>query len=319
MVIRWPVRLPIIPGECLSSWLRRIGFYYGLTVKELVREELDFPELKANKLDMKAPDELISALSARTGIPQDRIKRTTLAGVLPFLFEDSQSDQVSCETCSVLWEPSSFYNGYVTNLVPWFRSRMKICRLCYSDFPNTGVMLSWGLNLVLSCPIHGLMLEPVKLKRKSVEWFKDKAEKAPEMLTSVDGRSSKALSEGVLQLPGGKIDAGLWFCLLQIIFQELNTIQPFGSRRFEWQEMVWETAGYCPSPSSPYRFNRSCALLIAIAMKQIEEQTFCPKGKYSYLFFTGSRKRTRTLAPAYEKSEVGTVVTSATEICDIDF
>lgn len=302
MAERWPLRQQIIPGECLSSWLRRTGSMYGMKPDELLQSGLGFSGLKANQLDLKISEEVAAALAERTGLPRQSIKRATLSGALPFICPDSEDG--SFGNYSVLWQKHSFRQTKLSAWLPWFKSRFYGCRLCLSDFPNSPIMLSWGLNIVKSCAEHGVQIEPGRLSQKSVQWLKERAESVPSVLMTLDKRTADAVNEGFVRLPGGDIDACQWFRLMQTVFQELNTIQLFGSKRLEWQEMVWEAAGYCPRPSNPFKFDISCALLVAIAMNEIEEKAVCPEGKQAYLFLTGSRQRTRTLASAYEKSQV---------------
>lgn len=302
MAVRWPLRQRIIPGERLSSWLRRTGNIYGMKADEMLQSGLGFSGLKANQLDLKISEEIAVVLSERTGLPSESIKRATFSGALPFLYSDSEDG--SFGNYSVLWQKSNFRQRTLTECLPWFKSRFYGCRLCLSDFPNSKIMLSWGLNIVKSCAEHGVQIEPGRLSKKSVQWLQESPVSVPSVLTTLDKRTAYAINEGFVQLPGGVVDACQWFRLMQTVFQELNTIQLLGSKRFEWQEMVWEAAGYCPRPSLPFKFDMSCAMLIAIAMNEIEEKAVFPEGQQAYLFLTGSRKRTRTLAPAYEKSQV---------------
>lgn len=302
MAIRWPLRQQMIPGERLSSWLRRTGNIYGMKADELLQSGLGFSGLKANQLDLKISGELVAALSERTGLPSESIKRATYSGALPFLYSDSEEG--SYDNYSVLWQKQNFRQSPLSEWLPWFKSRFHGCRLCLSDFPNSKIMLSWGLNIVKSCAEHGVQNEPGRLSQKSVQWLQEKPVPVPSVLATLDKRSADAINDGFVRLPGGVVDACQWFRLMQTVFQELNTIQLFGSKRFEWQEMIWEAAGYCPSPSRPFGFDISCAMLVAIAMNEIEEKVVCPEGKQAYLFLPGSRQRTRTHSSAYEKSQV---------------
>jgi hypothetical protein len=269
---------------------------------ELLQSGLGFSGLKANQLDLKISEELVVALSERTGLPSESIKRATFSGALPFL--ESDSEEGSFGNYSVLWQNQNFRRSPLSGWLPWFKSRFYGCRFCLSDFPNSKIMLSWGLNIVKSCAEHGVQIEPGRLSQKSVQWLQESPVSVSSVLTTLDKRTADAINEGFVRLPGGVVDACQWLRLMQTVFQELNTIQLFGSKRFEWQEAVWEAVGYCPSLSRPFSFDISCAMLIAIAMNEIEEKAVCPEGQQAYLFLTGSRKRTRTLAPAYEKSQV---------------
>lgn len=293
---KWPIYVPLIPGERLSSWLRRAGAIYGMTADELLDIGLGFAGLKASQIDLRVPEELATALFERTGISKESIERATFHGALSFLFCKSQIVSDDKEQCSVLWEKSKGRLPELSEWFPWFRNQFYGCRLCLRDYPFSPTMLSWGLNIIQSCGEHGLLLEPARLTNKTIHWLGSGAELVPKIVAVLDKRSNEAVNTGFVRLPGGVVSMEQWFILVQTIFQEMNDIQPLSSQRFLWQEMVWEVVGYCPRPGRPQRFSMSCATLIALAMSEIEENAIFPQGQLAFLFSAGSRQRTSTPA-----------------------
>ncbi len=145
---------------------------------------------------------------------------------MPFLFRTPYTDSVNgeSESCSVLFAPSGL--GSYEKLTQWFRKEtmntVNGCRQCLADYPDGGVLLGWLLRVVLSCPVHGVMLEPGRKIAGGINWVNEKAEQAPKLVCQLDRRSMLALAEGFVQLPGGLVSAAQWFRMLPTIFQELN-------------------------------------------------------------------------------------------------
>ena len=267
-----------------------------MTADELLNSGLGFSKLKASQIDTKVPEDLVTALFECTGISKESIVRATFGGALPFLFPESQFAIDELKPTSVLWDKSKIRIPGLSEWFPWFRSRFYGCRVCLKDYPSSPTMLSWGLNIILSCGEHGLQLEPARKTNKAIQWLGSRSEPVPEIMALMDKRSSEAVDTGLVQLPGGVVSVELWFNFMQTIFQEMNDIQPIGSQRFQWQEMVWEVAGYCPRPGTRRRLSKNHATLIALAMSEIEENAICPQGQLAFLLRAGSRQRTSTPA-----------------------
>jgi hypothetical protein len=267
-------------------------------VADLLRYDLGFPEAKPSGLDSEAPSDLIEVIVARSGVSFGTIERTTFAGSLPFLsgrvFTDPSKDDV--ESCSVLFEPPNPAPGSYAKLRKWFRKERKSkligCRDCLSEYKRGAVLLGWGLEVVLSCPVHEVMLEHGRKESDRIEWLKEGQERAPKQLRKLDERSLEAVSEGSVQLPGGLVSAEEWFRILQAIFHELNA--PWisvKSGRFVWQLKQWEAAGYhSPGPFETFKFDKSCALLIATAIDQMETGAVKPTGTYGKFFVKQSER-----------------------------
>ncbi len=291
-ISRWPVHPEPITGETLSSWLRRIGLIYGCSVPDLLKFDLGFPEIKTRGLDVEAPAALLVAIETRTGLPVKAIERTTFAGSASFLFKRLFTDPVrtDVEFCSVLFEPPRPAPGSLSKLRQWFRkeylSRIHGCRQCLVDYPNGAILLSWGLKVVLSCPIHGLMLESARINGEGLDWIKEKAEAAPQLVCKLDKRSMEAIARGCVQLPGGLVSASQWFRMLQTIFHELNApLFSIEKERFSWQQRLWKAADYFPTgPFETFEFDESCALLIAMAIDLMEKGELTPTGRDGDVF-----------------------------------
>lgn len=280
----------VISGECLSSWLRRVGCLYGFNMAGLLKSDFGYTEVTRRWLDRKPDHDLLVAISARSGLSVEELERMTLSGTLPFLFRSACSDLENdeLEDCSVLFEPSGL-SSY-EKLTQWFRREplgvMICCRYCLADYPDSSLLLGWQLGVVLSCPIHKVMLEPGRNSGKRMKWFNDSAEEAPKLVCQLDRRSMEALADGFVQLPGGSVSAAQWFRLLQTIFQELNApIIPGGGKRIKWQLKLWNEADYYPSGLfRKFKFNKSCSLLISMAIDLMEKGEVTPLGDEGYVF-----------------------------------
>lgn len=271
----------MIPGERLSSWVGRIAVSYRIKANDLLRYDLGFPQLRTSQLDTSAPSELIEKMASRTGLPEAGIKRGTFAGALPFLFR-SNSERTNVGNGSVLWnEPRR------VSSIKWFQkeaqTKFRACRLCFVDFPDVR-LLSWGLRIVSSCPIHKVMLDHVEIIKGSLHWSMESPEMASPVVSSLDMRSGIALRRGCVKLPGGLVSAEKWFRLLVAILEELDVFQ-FETQRWTWQNQMWEAADYCPTmPLQPLTFGRKSNLLIATAIDEMESGRMTPTGPEAYLF-----------------------------------
>ena len=283
MTTRWPACPQMIAGERLSSWVGRIALFYRMKANDLLRYDLGFSQLRIGQLDMSAPSELIKKISSRTGVSEAGIEKGTFAGALPFLFRP-YSERTNVGNRSVLWKQP---RGNRFSSIKWFQkeaqAKFRACRLCFVDYPGTR-LLSWGLKIISSCPIHKVMLEQVNIEQGLPRWSMETTEAASPVVSSLDMRSSIALTHGYVKLPGGLVPAERWFRLLVTILEELDTF-PWENERWPWQKKMWEAADYCPTmPLQLLALNRKSNLLIALAVDQMERCYMTPTGQEAYLF-----------------------------------
>lgn len=257
---------------------------YGFSITDLLTH-LGFQHLHTSRLDWRPPDLLVEVVSARTGVKPETISRTTVRGMLPFLFTYSDPDCVGHK--AVLLPPSNRRPRYLSEWLPWFRRQRRqdefiACRLCLADYPNTGILLPWRLTIMLSCPAHGLMLEPTRISSDSVEWLNADAEEAPALIRWLDTLNWTALTEGLVRLPGNRIRAGLWFRLLQTICDELNRrIYGWGQRQLI--RSVWDAVD-CSERTGTSSADRRRAVALAMAIKMIEKGSISPQGADANIF-----------------------------------
>jgi hypothetical protein len=297
----WPVHPRPLEAESLSSWLRRIAMIYGFTVKELLEHDLAFSRHARQRhwLDIDPSDKFVTAVAARTGVPEERVWRTTMAGVRPVLYALHDRTLPSYNTVLTA-RPRRPHHRHLQRRVLRQEQTYNFtaCRLCLDSYPNAGVLLPWRLRVVTSCSAHGIMLEPVRIFEDTVRWLSDAAEEAPELVHSMDCRTWKALTSGYVDLPGGLVQAGVWFRLLRSIGDELN--RPLEESREQQISVVWngvdrffQTAKNSWQLSSDRRY----AIGVASAIDMMEKGTIVPEG-IDGQYFVGKREETLTTALA---------------------
>jgi hypothetical protein len=75
--------------------------------------------------------------------------------------------------------------------------------------------------------------------------------------------------------------------MLQAVFHELNApLFSVERGRFKWQLQLWKAADYHPTgPFETFKFDKSCALLIAMAIDQVEQGEVIPTGNEGQVFW----------------------------------
>ena len=81
--VRWPLHPAPRPGEALSSWLRRLGATYQMSVAELIEHGLGRDRKTVHDLDLDPPLPLLDVPSERSGIDRHRLQQMSLAGWMP--------------------------------------------------------------------------------------------------------------------------------------------------------------------------------------------------------------------------------------------
>ena len=78
-----PIRVPIIPGESLDSWLETLARRNSLTVRELL-QELGWPVPRTRfSLVQDIPAEILRRMERQCGLPSGRLDHAVLDQFLP--------------------------------------------------------------------------------------------------------------------------------------------------------------------------------------------------------------------------------------------
>jgi len=95
---RWPLHPAPIDGESLSSWLRRLGGSYQMTIGQLIEHGLGHDAKTEESLDLDPPTGLLATLTRRTGITKDRVREMCLAGWTPWLLDSLEPHPSAFQT-----------------------------------------------------------------------------------------------------------------------------------------------------------------------------------------------------------------------------
>lgn len=299
---RWPLHPRPVPGESLSSWLGRIAVRYGMTVADLLDHDLGHPGLPPAELDIAPPRALLDTLAIRTGFVVAEIRALSLVSWVPLLLDGQDpvpgSYQSYVGEWSVLLPPAVSASGATVGWRPWLRPgplpHVPACRACLGEGVEPFVRLPWQLPLMMSCPIHGLMLEPaVIVPGVSVAWEQDAGEEAPAVVRRMDARSWDALTSSGVDLPRRRVHAAVWFRLLRALLDELNRplrcVQPHRGLLVA----VWDRAGgelragqgrWKPFEVLSEPVQRTFLRAAATAMAMIEAHEVRPLGAQADLF-----------------------------------
>lgn len=257
---RWPLHPQPGPLESVSSWLGRIATLYGLSVKDLLRHNLDLLDVPWD-VDGDPPAAMLAALTERTGVEPARLATMTLAGWQPWLFDTPHvrdwDEQAVFDTYvrdnSVLLAPGEAGAHQVGRFKRWAGPWLPIpqgwlrrmCPACATD-PDRGSSLMWRLPLTVSCVEHGCRLEDAGEIELSLAVDGQALEPRPvaEPLASLDRYTHDALTTGRVDLPGRSVHAGAWFRLLRSLLDEVSiaasTVSKHGRTTLE---RIWGATG----------------------------------------------------------------------------
>lgn len=275
----------------MSSWLRRIALAYGLGLKALVHQDLGCPTVEICKLDLNPPDGLLKTVAARTGTPLETVRKTTLAGLFQYILLRRP------EECSVLFSlchrnfPVDQFQLHWEQWIKLFWKRpLRGCRSCLSNYPDGAMLLAWRLPVMLSCPMHGVMLEPVRFYLNALKWRYDKLEPAPESLNLQDGRTWSALTNGYVDLPGGRVSAFSWFRVLGMTLDVLHSRldEPGPLPGGAWNEIIRDAAcDQLDGIAWKRKIPRMDAMFLASAIGLMERGAIPPVGIDASYFSLG--------------------------------
>lgn len=251
--VRWPLHPAPIPGEALSSWLRRVGASYQMTVTELIEYGLGRSPEAIEDLDLDAPLGLLDALAGRTGLDRRRLQEMTLAGWMPVSAEDLEAQPGAFEAYvrrySVLLKASKRSTHTAGSWRPWItRAQVRrACPCCVDDPTSQGLLLMGRLPLQLSCPHHGCILEAcIGFPGDYLAWTGDETtpRAANESVLAMDRRSEQGLATGQVDLLGRSVDAAEWFRVLRTLLDEVAApVACWGSRSPDLR-LIWASCGY---------------------------------------------------------------------------
>ncbi|REH31063.1 TniQ protein [Kutzneria buriramensis] len=313
---RWPVHPLPQPLESLDSWVQRLARAYSMPVRDLMEHNLggrDAPVYRSLYWD--PPAELLAALADRTGVSVARLRIMTLAGWVPWLFDNlgalppgrhAEAFENYVRANSVLLAPGEagspdleYPRGWTG---PWYGGAHahRACPVCALD-PDRGTALVWQLPLVMGCGEHGCRL--VDKKEIAVALSRGRSISPTaigEPLATLDRYTYTALATGRVELPGRSVHAGVWFRLLRSLVDEvsLSTRAMSASSRHTLGQ-VWATAGlparagiyrWAPYESLNWETQQAMLLAAATALRLAEQGKIVPRGRLGSAVAPGPRR-----------------------------
>lgn len=299
---RWPVHPAPVPGEALSSWLRRIAVRYDANLDDLVTD-LGYVLGNPKDLDTCPPHGFPRALAQRTGVDPHLIQRMSLSGWAPWLIDQTEPDPEAFMTYtrqfSVLLPAGKRRPREIPTWLAWLPSQqaLRACPLCIAaSSPPYPYQLLWLLSLTLSCPFHGCVLEP---RAKAASYFSDWERKPPTprpvsiAALAMDKRTWQAMTTGAVDLPRRQVHAGIWFRLIRTIIDELGATLSECRTAGRLIKRFWKEAGYPQrlgprswQPHESYPLDAQLQTLEATAttIHLLESKVLMGQGKDAALF-----------------------------------
>ncbi len=245
---RLPLHPQPLPDEALSSWLWRLSQAYGLTPDVFTRAALDLPisDSHLGALDADPPPELLARLADRTGVSLERVRVTTLAGYGELLFGAGPSPSIPAQArlkdyvlafpnLAPAWprEAADIY-GLDQGWRPWVCKDLlgfspQACRGCLAEGAVPYVRIHWRPAWMLSCPLHGELLEPIPLLPHVLEASQAgaSARRAPRQVLALDRMTYEAVTRGSVEAPSGeRVSAAVCLRALRALIDEM--LRPSG-------------------------------------------------------------------------------------------
>lgn len=293
---RWPLHPQPLPGEALSSWLERTASRYDLPLTTLLEHNLGTAGRQVGKvklaqqhdqLDTDPPALLLEVLHERSGVPVGQLRHMTIAGWTPWLLDTLDLEQAGTFDCFVRQDSVLFDHTVITHgsdpvrWRPWLQGadgaerRQRACPLC-AERPEHGLLLMAQLPIMLGCPEHGCLLQPAGLAVRRYPGAPDPEVTAvTEMVQAMDRRTHEGITTGRVTLPRRTVHVGVWFRLLRIVLDEVNTPTSFLRHKADKAtlETIWARverpvrAGQIRwAPYEALDWDRQVAMLEAAAM-----------------------------------------------------
>ncbi|MDP3705248.1 MAG: TniQ family protein [Legionellaceae bacterium] len=300
---RWPEHPHPLDEESLLSWLTRVASCYEFTMDDLLKYDLGFHG-DSNVLNVNVPAELLTSLSNRTGISEQKIRALTLASWEPLLFNDiteMESDFQSYVHHYSLLLPLSKRKKNLPKQAwkPWLPKSLaasKACPECIKNSPVGAMSLAWCLPIMLSCPIHQCVLrECYSYQGRHLYWSKESDLMIPfsSAINTMDQLTWSALTTGKVVLPRRTIHGGVWLRLLRTLLDELHISIPSATSLHANIVNIWDSLGLMPRGGQarwqpyeklPLETQQLTLMAAATAIEQIKNGTITPPGKQIYLF-----------------------------------
>jgi hypothetical protein len=270
----------------------RLAVTYRMSEQELLRHNLGArfeisPRSLDDALDLDPPGWVLAALSQRTGNAVADLRRMTIAGWVPWLLDDLRPDPDATAFTTYVRQHSVLLphgRSPVRQILGWrawlpsARPERQasgngvslMFRACPRCLPGSGagqdvdhcpgLTLMARIPLMLSCPRHRCLLDPV-LGHPVEHLFWPGAGPTPRAadpdVVVMDGYTQEALSTGVVRLPHRPVHAGVWFRLLRTLLDEVSsTTTKLSGPVLADLRLIWQEAGHPfrggASPWKPY-------------------------------------------------------------------
>ena len=273
---------------------------------DLLKYDLGFHG-DSSVLNVNVPAELLTSLSNRTGLSEQKIRELTLSSWEPLLFNDiteKESDFESYVHHYSLLLPLSKRKKNLPKQAwkPWLPKLLaasKACPECIKNKPGA-MSLAWYLPIMLSCPIHQCVLrECYSYQGRHIYWPKESDLIIPfsSAINTMDQRTWSALTTGEVALPRRTVHGGVWLRLLRTLLDELHISIPSSNPLHKNIVNIWDSLGLIPRGGQarwqpyeklPPKTQQLTLMAAATAIEQIENGTITPPGKQIYLFLPES-------------------------------
>lgn len=279
---RWPLHPQPFLDECLSSWLQRLAAAYDRSPDDLCRHAFGLEKFDAYALDFSPPDDLVTELSVRTGIPKVRIRAMTLQSYVPFVVDtldstalDFAHDYVTQFRVLLPKKLSPSYprirksKKHKSTLIPWQpwenKEHLHACPECLTHDSQPYFRLHWRMAFVTTCPAHRLFLMDVGQGSLKTAQFLIKAtepDKTPlpdDLTLWLDTKTLEALQTGYVRIgEAPPTNAATYFRMVRTMIEEMNSRKFTNPAQSEAMKNLWRRNGLEPyggtSVSTPFEY-----------------------------------------------------------------